>query len=193
MTKPDGGRKLLPWKTLSSRMSYSTRWCSVKEDTVQLPNGAVIDDYTVVTLRDVAMVFALTEENAVPFVRQYRYGVKEVTMELPAGTYEKGKEDPEDAARRELEEETGYRADRLELLGVLRDYPTKDTHSITVYFTDSVRREGQGHQEETEDIENIDVPLEKIDDYIKNGEIAVAGSIAAIYLAKQRLAAAGKK
>lgn len=180
-------KQQLPWKTLSSKTLYKTRWCTVREDTVQLPNGKILDDYSVVNLPDVVMVFALTKKRNVLFVKQYRYGVDKVLLELPAGSYVKGKERPENAAKRELWEETGYRALKLERLSTVNEYPTKDAHSITIYFTENPICEGSNHQEETEDIQVVEVPFEKLDEYIRKGKIAVAGSIAAIYLAKQHL------
>jgi 8-oxo-dGTP pyrophosphatase MutT (NUDIX family) len=167
-------QKILPWKTLSSKITYKTPWCSVKEDTVQLPNGTIINDYNVVQLRDVAMVFALTKDKKVPFVRQYRYGVNKVLLELPAGTYIKDKEGPEEAAKRELWEETGYKAENFIKLGEVYDYPTKDSHSITIYFAENLSYVTPDYKEVSEDIEIVTLPLEEIDDYIKNGEISVA-------------------
>ena len=180
-------RKLLPWKTIRSKTVYKTRWCTLRENTVQLPNGIILEDYSVVDLPDVVMVFALTKDRMVPFVRQYRYGVNRTLLELPAGGYEKGKETPENAAKRELWEETGYRAVKLKRLGVINEYPSKGTHSITIYLAENPTYEGQSHQEETEDIQIVTIPFDKIDKYVKNGEIAISGSIAAIYFAKRYL------
>jgi hypothetical protein len=68
---------------------------------------------------------------------------------------------------------------------MVNDYPSKNAHSVTVYSAENPIHEDQNHQEETEDIQIVMVPFERLDDYIKDGKIAVTSSIAAIYLAKQ--------
>ena len=177
-------KNLSVWKTLKEKIIYATPWCTVKEETVQLPNGEIISDYSIVEFRNVAMVFPLTKEKEVVMVRQYRHGVKKILLELPAGTYDKEKESPEKAASRELLEETGYKAATTVLLGEAYDYPTKDRHSIHIYFADDISYEPIEFHEATEEVEVVKVPFEKLDYYIENGEIAVTGTITAIHLAK---------
>lgn len=175
------------WKTLKEKIVYSTPWLTVKEETVQLPNGEIVDDYSIVEFNNVAMVFPLTKDNHVIMVKQYRHGVKKILIELPAGTYDKDKEKPETAAKRELWEETGYKTDNLVLLGTAYDYPTKDRHSISMYFTDDIAFEPTTHKEATEDVEVVKIPLDELEAYIQRGEIAVSGTITAIHLAKEYL------
>lgn len=175
------------WKTIKEKIIYSTPWLTVKEETVQLPNGEVVDDYSVVEFRSVAIVFPLTQDSQVIMVRQYRHGVKKILLELPAGTYDKDSEEPAIAAKRELHEETGYKTDNLVLLGTAYDFPTKDRHSISIYFTDDIAFEPITHKEATEDVEVVKIPLDELEKYIERGEIAVSGTIAAIHLAKEYL------
>lgn len=175
------------WKTLKESTVYSTPWLTVKEETVQLPHGEIVDNYSVVEFRNVAMVFPLFKGNEVIMVRQYRHGVRKILLELPAGTYDSEREDPETAAKRELWEETGYRTKNLSLLGTVYDYPTKDRHSVSIYFTDDLTFEPTTHKEATEDIEVVKVPLSELEEYIEKGEIAVSGTITAIHLAKEYL------
>lgn len=172
------------WKTLKKKIVYSTPWLTVKEETVKLPNGEIVDDYSTVELRDVAMIFPLTEDNHVIMVKQYRHGVKQVLLELPAGTYKKGEEDAEEAAKRELQEETGYLADELNSLGELYDYPTKDTHSIKVFIATNIIYNPIAHREKTELVDCIKIPFEDLNQYIFDGKIKVAGTIASIHLAQ---------
>lgn len=130
------------------------------------------------------MIFPLTSDNQVVMVKQYRHGVRQILLELPAGTYSKDKGNPEEAARRELQEETGYRAGNLIQLGKLYDYPTKDTHNITVFLATNITYNPIQHNENTESIERLKIPLQEIDKYIREGKITVAGTIAAIRLAQ---------
>jgi 8-oxo-dGTP pyrophosphatase MutT (NUDIX family) len=95
-----------PWTLLSSEMAFDHRWYKLRRDTVQLPDGRIIDDYFVSQRPDVAIVVPLTRERDFILVRQYKHGAQAITLEFPAGTFRS--ESAEAAAARELEEETGY-------------------------------------------------------------------------------------
>lgn len=121
----------LAWKRLRSHLLLDrSPWLRVFADVVELPDGRRVEGYLRVDGRDYAMVFAVTDEDTVPFVRQYKYGLDAVPLQLPAGYLEDG-EAPEACARRELLEETGYEATRWESLGS--------------YAADGNRRYATGH------------------------------------------------
>ena len=90
----------------------------VYADDVLLPDGRQVEGFLRVEGRPYATIFALTDAGQVPFLRQYKYGLDRVALQLPAGYLEAG-EDAEVGARRELLEETGYAAARWERLGSL--------------------------------------------------------------------------
>lgn len=106
--------KNLTEKTISSKMIYEGGMVSLKVDKVELPNGKV-------STRDIVMhqgsvgVIAFTDDNRILMVRQFRKPLDKVILEIPAGRLEKG-EEPQVCASRELEEETGYRAENIEHL-----------------------------------------------------------------------------
>lgn len=108
---------LTTWKVLSNRPLYElgTR-IRVSSDTVELPSGTVVQDYLKVELRSFALVFATTVVGEVLCLRQYKHGPRRIGLTLPAGGIEQG-ENPLDAAKRELLEETGYSSDRWQSLG----------------------------------------------------------------------------
>lgn len=85
-------------------------WLRVIRQKVQLPNGAVIDDYVLTPGRDYAMVVALNERDEVLLVRQYKHGLGRAVYDFPAGYLDHPGEAPLAAAQRELLEETGYTA-----------------------------------------------------------------------------------
>jgi len=99
---------------------------NVREDTVQLPDGSILDEYYVVEYPDWACVLCLDESGHVILTEQYRHGTQRVCLELPAGVIEED-EAPEDAAKRELLEETGYRSSDWTFLGRCAPNPGKDT------------------------------------------------------------------
>ncbi len=177
------------WKTLSSKTVYTSPWLSVRLDEVQLPNGRIVADYSVIELPHVATIVALTQENSVILVRQYRHAQKQFLTELPAGTYNPAKETASAAATRELQEETGYKAATMMELGKIVEYPTKQTHTVTLFLATDLTYEApiQKNQDETEDIEVIKVPFEEAVAMAQDGKICVGGSVAALLLARDHL------
>ena len=97
----------MKWKTLSQKYLIEKPWLTARVDKVELPTGAIIDEYYVLEYPDWVNTIAITKEGEFVFVRQYRYAIGKTVNELCAGVIEKG-EDPMDAAKRELMEETGF-------------------------------------------------------------------------------------
>ncbi len=167
------------WKLLDSKVVLDNEWYKIRKDEVQLPNGTIIKDYYVSELQNVSMIFAITQENKVIFVKQYRHPVKDVLLELPAGIYST-KELPIDVAKRELLEETGYEANKLTSLGKIVEYPTKDSHEINLYLAKDVILTKFSHPEATEDIEVVLIPLTDLLKMIASDQIFVSGTISCI-------------
>ena len=178
-----GGMKLIQkWKRLRSQMVLDRRWCRVRQDTVALPNGQILDDFFINLRPDVALVFPVTENQEIVFVRQYRHGIEEILIELPAGTFDPAIETAASAAARELTEETGYVAESLTSLATLYDNPVKDTNSVHLFLAENVQRQQDAQPDSTEDIQVMLIPIAEVMDAIAQGEIQVAGTVAAIFL-----------
>ncbi|MCR4326124.1 MAG: NUDIX hydrolase [Candidatus Roizmanbacteria bacterium] len=101
------------WKLIKRNKSYSSKFVNVYEDTVQLPSGKIIENYTVVEKPSIVMIVATDAHNNLLILKEYKYAANEVLLTLPAG-HLKEKEDPVEAAKRELFEETGFRGDQFE-------------------------------------------------------------------------------
>ena len=140
------------WKVLSDRCVYRNEpWLVVREQEIALPNGHHIPDYIVTEVPDVAMVFAVTDRQEVLMVEQYKHGVGRWIWDLPAGYIDPG-EDPLAAAKRELEEETGYVGGEWQLL--LSSYFDENRHHnrFFYYVAKGVVAEGKRELDDTEDI-----------------------------------------
>lgn len=173
---------LKKWKTLKSKMVLDNYWCQVRQDEIELPNGKIIDDYFVSIKPDVAMVLPITSSKEIIFVRQYRHAVGEFFLELPAGNFNPTKETAEVAAIRELTEETGYIPQEFRKIGTLYDKPSKDTNQIHLFLAENVSQVGEPNLDITEEIEVVFIAIESVLEKIIQGEISVAGTVAALLL-----------
>jgi ADP-ribose pyrophosphatase len=175
-------KNLAKWKLVRSRLVLNHKWCQVRQDEIELPSGQIIDDFFVNVRPNIALVFAVTEQQELVCVRQYRHGAGEILLELPGGSFNPAQETGKSAAARELAEETGYVAEEIWELATLYDNPVKDTNSIYLYFAKKVKLSSQIQLDITEDIEVVLIPIAEVLLKIASREICVAGSIAAIFL-----------
>lgn len=130
-----------------------------------------------------AVVVALTKEYKILMVHQFRYPLQKFITELPAGKLNKG-EDPLTCAVRELEEETGYSAGKIEKLGTICTTPGFCTEILHIYLAQDLK-EGKHNREEGEyGMKVHEYTLKEIEEKISNGEIYDAKTIAAIFMAK---------
>ena len=128
------------------------------------------------------MVFPVTPNQEIVFVRQYRHATGEILLELPAGSFNPEFESAKTAAQRELEEETGYVTEEMIPLATLYDNPIKDTNKIYLFFAKDVHPSGKQQMDIMEDIEVVLIPVAQVKEKIAQGDIQVSGTLAAIFL-----------
>lgn len=174
-------KNLKKWRLLKSTIVFNHQWCKVRQDEIELPNGKVIDDYFVTIRPEVALILPVTSNQELVLVRQYRHGAGEILLELPAGTFNADEENPQAAAIRELQEETGYITDKVTYLATLYDNPVKDTNKINLFLAENVTKAGQQQLDVTEEIDVVLIPTSAVMEKIASGEICVAGTVAAIF------------
>ena len=155
-------------KTLTSETKFEGRIIKVLRDTVELENGKT-SAREVVCHNGGVCVAALTEQNEVLLVRQFRYPYKEVLLELPAGKLEKG-EDPFEAVKREQMEETGTTGENYFSLGNLDPSPGYCGEIIRIWAC-RVAQKGEMHLDEDEFLEVERIPLDKAVEMVLNNEI----------------------
>ena len=128
-------------KVKKSETIYDGKIFTVKKEVVELPDGSEAERETVVHVGGVGVI-AINDEGKIPMVRQYRNGIEEVTLEIPAGKLERG-EDPKLCGRRELKEETGYSAKKFELLFRMAPTPAYCGEILYVFRAEGLEFEGQ--------------------------------------------------
>jgi ADP-ribose pyrophosphatase len=163
------------WLTLGSEYLYRNPWCAFRVDEVRLPDGAEIE-YGVLESAGFVAVVPVTEEGCVVLVRQWRQPVGSFTLELPGGGLERG-ENPRDAARKELLEETGYRAEDLSHLVSVHTSPGRSTEVCHLFRCRAVRTLSGPRPEPTEFVSAVELPLAEAVRKVFNGGITAATTV----------------
>jgi ADP-ribose pyrophosphatase len=169
-----------PWKIVSSKMEKSFRIFNLRTDRALSPRTSREHDFYILESSDWVNIIPLTRQEEVILIRQYRHGIREVTLEIPGGIIEKG-DSPQDTARKELREETGYSASEMLLIGTVYPNPAFLNNRCHTYLARDVSRTAKQDQDAKEDIEIVIKPLEDIPGLIRRGEIRHSLVLAAFY------------
>lgn len=170
---PEGVRE----KSLASRTLYTGRILNLRVDEVELPSGrsAVRE---VVEHAPAVGILPVMEDGSILLVRQFRYAVGELMLEIPAGLLEGG-EPPEEAARRELQEEIGYYPGRLRKISAIYNSPGFCTELMHLYLATELRP-SKLQEDDDEFISVVRVKSEEIPPLLTGGELRDAKTLAAL-------------
>ncbi len=179
----DSGREVrdLSWELMESTQDRDYGLFAVFRNKNKSPRTGQIHEFQVLKSPDWVAVLAVTPGNELVMVRQYRHGTGQLSLEPPGGLVKEG-QTPEQSASEELEEETGYRAEKFQSLGWMHPMPALFTNRFYVYLAENVTPTGKLNPDETEEIETILVPVSQVRDHIRQGKITCSVMIAAIYL-----------
>jgi 8-oxo-dGTP pyrophosphatase MutT (NUDIX family) len=166
------------WKVLTREYLARKPWYTVRVDRVETPNGTVIPEYWISEYRPWVNVVAVTADDRVVLIRQYRHGIGAVHYELPAGTTDPEDLSLEEAARRELREETGYGGGRWSLLATLSANPALQNNLTYTFLAEGATALGPAAPEASEDIRVHLTPLAEIETLIESGGFVQALHVA---------------
>ena len=139
------------WKIIKRTLVCKTRIVKVYQDKVVLPNGAKIDDYTIVEKPSYVKVVPMDKRGRVLLSREYRHAVQRYLWEVCGGFIDNG-ESPVRAARREIAEETGFTTGKFKFIGTMSDYGSTDTHTGYIVLATDLGGRREQRLEETETI-----------------------------------------
>jgi ADP-ribose pyrophosphatase len=173
------GDEALREETVASTRAFKGSLINVRVDRVRLADGTESRREVVEHPGAVAVLPFLDERNIV-LERQFRQPTGEVLWEIPAGTLHPG-EDPEHCARRELEEETGYAADKLELLASPYLAPGYSSEVIHIFVATGLRKT-ERNTDHDERVHPVVIEFERVLAMIAGGEIKDAKTVCAVLL-----------
>ncbi len=171
-----------PWRVVDSKIVIESPFFRLRCDQIELPDGRRVGDYYVRESRGFAVVFAVTPDDRVVLVRQYKHGIAEVVLELPAGGIDPG-EEPRACAVRELAEETGYVSEPADI-SHLRSFILDPTSSTTRFHLYLARDARPLATQKFDPLEQIEIELATFDEvrrYVRDGRIGVGSQAAAVY------------
>ena len=166
-------------KTMKSERIFEGKILNLRVDTVELPNKKYSKREIIEHSGGVAIV-AVTDEDEIVLVKQYRKAIEDFLLELPAGKLEY-EEDPLECAKRELKEETGYTASSTELISETFASPGYSTEKIYIFLAQGLVA-GESDLDEDEYLE-----IEKLIEMIDNNKIADSKTINGILMAQNKL------
>lgn len=157
-------------KIISSEYISRHPYFTARKDSYQLSTGKIVDPYYVVELPASASAMAITEDNKVILIRQYRYPLNENLVELPGGFIDAG-EQPQQGIERELLEETGYTFESFHYLGITAANPGVLDNYTYLYIATGGKKTGEQKLDANEEIEIILKPLPEVRMMLRHNEI----------------------
>ena len=173
---------IMAYEVISSEKVFKGKVFDIERDVITLPDGRTTSRETVRHNGACAMI-AVDNDGKILFVRQYRHSAGAMTLEIPAGTLEKG-EDPYDCAMRELEEETGYKTDKMQYLVKFYSSIGFCSEILYIYLADDLKP-GNAEPDDDEFIELERYTVEETIKMIFDGEIYDSKTIAAVFAYKE--------
>lgn len=170
---------LRPWPLLAEKDVLKTPVFTVRDNILRSPKDGAEKTFTVLEVPDWVQVLPITDSGQAVLVKQYRFGSREFSLELPGGVVEKD-QTPLEAARRELMEETGYQAERLIQMAAFKPNPAVQNNIAHFFVAEGARLAGPTNFDENEDLELVEIPLDELRGLVKSGKIDHAIMVAGI-------------
>ena len=168
------------WKTLKSEYLIRRPWLTARRDMVQLPNGEINDEFYVLEYPDWVNVIAITDDDHFVFVRQYRYALDVLSIELCAGAAEPD-ETIEQSARRELLEETGYGGGEWREVMTIGQNPSTCNNLTHCFVAKGVKHLQEQHLDRTEDIDVVLLTRDEVLDMLRGDTLKQALMLAPLW------------
>jgi ADP-ribose pyrophosphatase len=157
------------WELIESTLDKDYRVFKIRSEMALSPRTNRMGHFYTIETNDWVNIIPLTADGHVIMIKQYRHGSKAITLEIPGGLVDN--ENPQDAALRELLEETGYAGENVRLLGSINPNPAIFNNLCHTYFVKNVKKIAEKTLDPNEDIEVVLVPIQEVPLLIERGMI----------------------
>ena len=178
-----------PWQRIATEPQGHYRVFDVRQDRSRSPRTGRTHTFYVIESPAWVNIIPLTPDGQIVFIRQYRHGTGEVTLEVPGGMVDPHDAAPADAARREMMEETGYDAETVVDLGSVAPNPAIQNNRCYTYLALDAWEAGPQRLEGAEEVEVVLVDPADVPHLVMSGQISHALVVVAFYLFDQYRAA----
>lgn len=163
--------KNLHWKVLESHYIHKGPWATLRTDKCEMPDGRIVPAYYVLEYPNWVNAVAITENNKVLMVSQYRHATNMVSLEIPGGVID-GDEIPEAAMRRELLEETGYQFNNIEYLATIYANPSTANNKTFCYLATGGKKIQEQSLDEHEELIVHEFTIDEVKQLLADNKIA---------------------
>lgn len=165
-------KKIESWKILNTEELLKTHFFRLRRDECELPDGRIMPHYYVTEYADWVNVVPITADDQIILIEQYRHAIGRVTYEIPGGALSfRSSETPEQAALRELREETGYMAEEIRFIGKHRPNPATQNNYMHTFVALGCHLEGEQNLDPYEDIRVLTKPIHEVIEMAFDGRI----------------------
>ncbi|HVI49373.1 MAG TPA: NUDIX hydrolase [Chitinophaga sp.] len=161
----------MDWKLLESEYLFRDSWLTARRDKCLTPGGKIIEPYYVLEYNDWVNAVAVTEDNEVIMIRQFRQGIGKTILEIPGGTMDPTDASPLTAIQRELLEETGYAFKEVISLGAVAPNPASSNNLTHMFLATGGRKVQDQQLDHNEEIEVVVMPLSELQQLILENSI----------------------
>ncbi len=180
------------WKLQDTRPAIDLDILNIEYHFYKNPRNEKVVKTISIQGQDAVNVIPLTKDRKVILVKQFRFGIGDYTWEIPGGMIDKG-ELPATAVQRELREETGYAGSHWEYLGKIQSNPVFMNNYIHQFLAREVTCQFELELDDAEQVEILELEIEKVYDWIKQGVIQHPHTITAFFFAQPLLMAVQKQ
>lgn len=180
----------LTWKILSSSYVHRGPWATLRLDRCEMPDGKIVPGYYVLEYPDWANAVAVTEDNKILIVTQYRHAAGIISTEIPGGVVDDN-EQPIDAVKRELLEETGYRFDNIELLATVHANPSTANNVTHLYLARAGKKVAGQTLDEHEELTVQELTIAEVKQLLLENRIKQSLHCTALFYALMKLGELG--
>lgn len=177
----------LKWKTLSSEYIFNDTWLKARKDKCQRPDGKIVDPYYVMEYPEWVTALALTTDEKVILVKQYRHAFGEECIELPGGCVDAADKDFEQAVRREFLEETGYTFQSAEYLGRTSANPSTNCNTLHMFLLTGGQKLQEQKLDQNEEIVVLVVGMDEFKQMLSENQFIQSMHVTNIFYALHKL------